>query len=392
MPSTGYTAYPMSKQIVAAYKKTGARVGTRSKVKLRSKSDIALYYTPGVGAAAQHLATHPNDARSMSIKGNSVAVISDGSAVLGLGNIGPYGALPVMEGKAHLFQELAGIDAWPLVLNTQDPQEIIQTIRAIAPNFSGINLEDIKAPQCFEIEKVLSETLDIPVMHDDQHGTAIVVLAALMNASNVVRRPLKKLRIVISGAGAAGSAVAHLLGVAGIADIVVLDRTGVLHKERKDLRGPGAKKSPYKVLLAANTNPRGVVGGIADALADADVFIGLSGGGNLDPSLIRTMAPKPIIFALANPTPEIFPDVAHAAGSALVATGRSDFPNQVNNALVFPGVFRGLLDYQKTAITDAMKVKAATALSSLIQKPTTTRILPEILDKRVVPTIAKAMR
>ena len=373
------------KQILDAFKKTGARIETKTRVKLKNKEDFALFYTPGVGVASEHLAKNPGDARLMSVKRNSVAVISDGSAVLGLGNIGPYGALPVMEGKALIFKEMANIDAWPIVLSTQDPEEIIRTIIAIAPSFGGINLEDIKAPQCFEIEERISEALDIPVMHDDQHGTAIVVLAGLINASKVTKKNLKKLRIVISGAGAAGTATAKLLVSAGVCDVIVLDRAGAIYTGRPDTNNE-------KQTLAKLTNPRKVKGELTEVLAGADVFVGLSGSGLLTAEMVSTMAPRSIVFALANPVPEIMPDEAVKGGAMVIATGRSDFPNQINNALVFPGVFRGALDKGITKITQETKLRAAKALASLVATPTAKKIIPDVFDKRVVATIAKAVR
>ena len=375
----------LSAKVLAAFKKTGARIETKGRVKLKDKAGFALYYTPGVGTASTHLAKHPEDARKLSVKKNSVAVISDGSAVLGLGNIGPYGALPVMEGKALIFKELAGIDAWPIVLDTQDPDEIVRTIIAIAPGWGGINLEDIKAPECFDVERRLIEALDIPVMHDDQHGTAIVVLAGLMNAAKVAGKPFKKLRVVISGAGAAGIAVAKLLAAAGAKDIIVLDRNGALYRGR-----PGM--NPSKQEIAALTNPRMVEGGLKDALVGSDVFIGVSGPNLLTSEDVKTMNERAIVFALSNPVPEIMPDEAKRGGALVVATGRSDFPNQVNNALVFPGVFRGALDRGVSAITERMKLKAAKALADLVPRPTATRIIPDVLDKRIVPAVAKAIR
>ena len=374
-----------TKKILAAFKKQGARIETKAKVKLTKKSDFSLWYTPGVGVASMHLAKHPKDARKMSIKANSVAIVSDGSAVLGLGNIGPYGALPVMEGKALIFKSKADVDAWPLVLDTHDPDEIIRIVKAVAPNFGGINLEDIAAPQCFDIEKRLVEELDIPVMHDDQHGTAIVVLAGLINAAKVVKKDLKKLRIVISGAGAAGTAVAKLLTAAGVRDIVLLDRAGAIYAGRADLNA-------HKKELAALTNPRKAKGGLADVMQDADVFIGVSGKGLLKPEHVATMAPRGIIFALANPDPEILPDEAWQAGAEVIATGRSDFPNQINNSLVFPGIFRGALDKGVKQITEATKLRAARALAALVAKPTAEKIIPDMLDKRVVGAVAKAVR
>ncbi|MEA2701653.1 MAG: hypothetical protein QOE22_362 [Candidatus Parcubacteria bacterium] len=376
---------PRERKILNAYKKVGARIGTASRVKLRSKEDLALYYTPGVGVASMRLAAQPQVARQLSVKRNSVAVVSDGSAVLGLGNIGPYGALPVMEGKALIFKEFADVDAWPIVLSTQDPEEIIATVLAIAPGFGGINLEDIKAPQCFEIEQRLQAALDIPVMHDDQHGTAIVVLAGLMNAAKVVRKDLKKLRIVISGAGAAGTAVAKLLTAAGVRDIIVLDRIGAIYTGRKGLAG-------HKKDLAKRTNPRKVRGTIQTTLADADVFVGVSGRGLVTREMVASMAKDAIVFALANPEPEILPDQARAAGARVIATGRSDFPNQINNALVFPGIFRGALDKGITKITEDTKLRAARALAALVTRPTPAKIIPDVLDRRVVPTVAKSVR
>lgn len=374
-----------SKIILAAFKKQGARIETKTRVKLSNKKDFSLWYTPGVGVASTHLAQHPEDARKMSIKKNSVAVISDGSAVLGLGNIGPYGALPVMEGKALIFKGKANVDAWPIVLDSQDPEEIIRTVKAIAPSFGGINLEDIAAPNCFEVEKRLIEELDIPVMHDDQHGTAIVVLAGLMNAAKVVKKNIKNLKVVISGAGAAGTAVAKLLLASGIKDIIVLDRTGILHTDREDL-------NIYKKELAMLTNPRMITGGLVEAMQNADVFIGVSGKGVLSAEHVALMAPRSIVFAMANPEPEILPDEAKKAGAEVVATGRSDFPNQINNALVFPGIFRGALDKGVKKITEETKLRAAKALAALVPKPTAIKIIPEITDSRVVVAVAKAVR
>jgi malate dehydrogenase (oxaloacetate-decarboxylating) len=374
-----------SKQILAAFKKTGARIETKSRVKMKTKEDFALYYTPGVGTASMHLAAHPEDARDLSVKRNSVAVISDGSAVLGLGNIGPYGALPVMEGKALIFKEKANIDAWPIVLSTQNTDEIVNTIINIAPGWGGINLEDFSAPNCFEIEQRLIEALDIPVMHDDQHGTAIVALAGLINASKVVKKNLKKLKIVISGAGAAGVAIVKLLRAAGIEDIISVDRVGIIEPSRTDL-------NKVKQELAAITNPRMVSGDLMNALVYADVFIGVSSAGLLTSDHVKVMGTKPIIFALANPVPEIMPDEAKKGGAAVIATGRSDFPNQINNALVFPGIFRGALDKGIRRITDDTKLRAAKALAALIPNPTAQKIVPDILDKRVVAAVAKSVR
>jgi malate dehydrogenase (oxaloacetate-decarboxylating) len=372
-------------EILKAFKKVGARVETKSRVKLKNKEDFALFYTPGVGVVSNHLAAHPEDARNYSVKKNSVAVISDGSAVLGLGNIGPYGALPVMEGKALIFKELAGIDAWPIVLDTQDTDEIVRTILAIAPGWGGINLEDFSAPRCFEIERRLIEALDIPVMHDDQHGTAIVVLAGMTNAAKVVKKNFKKLRVVISGAGAAGVAITKLLLSAGITDIIVTDTKGIINEGRTDL-------TDVKRELAELTNPRAVSGDLMDALIEADAFVGVSGPGTVTKDHIKVMAEKAIVFALANPTPEIMPDEARAGGAAVIATGRSDFPNQLNNSLVFPGVFRGALDKGIRKITNETKLRAAKAIAELVPNPTAEKIIPDNLDKRVVPAVAKSVR
>ncbi len=376
---------PQEKKILKAFKDVGARIETKGRTKLKTKEDIARFYTPGVGVASRHLAAHPEDARLLSVKRNSVAVISDGSAVLGLGNIGPYGALPVMEGKALIFREFAGIDAWPIVLSTQDPDEIVRTVLAIAPGWGGINLEDIKAPQCFEIERRLIEALDIPVMHDDQHGTAIVVLAGLTNAAKVVKKKLTALRVVIAGAGAAGVATAKLLRAAGVTDIVLVDTKGALSAARTDLNE--SKKELVKL-----TNPRHVSGSLAEVVAGSDVFIGVSGPNTMTAQMVATMAERAIVFALSNPTPEILPEEAKKGGAMVIATGRSDFPNQINNALVFPGIFRGALDKGVTEITEETKIRAAKALAALVEKPTAGKIIPDVLDKRVVPAVAKAVR
>ena len=374
-----------TKKILTAFKKQGARIETKARVKLADKKDFSLWYTPGVAVASMHLAKHPKDARLMSVKKNSVAVVSDGSAVLGLGNIGPYGALPVMEGKALIFKKMAGVDAWPIVLDTQDPDEIVRAVKAIAPVFGGINMEDIASPKCFDIEKRLIAELDIPVMHDDQHGTAIIVLAGLMNATKVVKKNIKNLKVVISGAGAAGTAVAKLLHAFGIADIILLDRAGTIYASRPEL-------NEHKKELAALTNPRGVRGGLAEAMRGADVFIGVSGKGLLKAEHVASMAPRSIVFAMANPEPEILPSEAKRAGAMVIATGRSDFPNQINNALVFPGIFRGALDKGVKKITEATKLRAARALAALIPHPTAHKIIPDLLDPRVVKAVARAVR
>lgn len=367
------------------HKKLKGKLQVVSKAKLRSVDDWSTFYTPGVAAVSSHLAKKPNDARQYTIKNNTVAVVSDGSAVLGLGNIGPYGALPVMEGKCAIFKEMAGVDAFPIVLDTQDPEEIIETVKRIAPAFGGINLEDIAAPKCFEIEERLKRELDIPVMHDDQHGTAIVVLAGLINAAKVVKKSTASLKVVIVGAGAAGRAIALLLVRYGVKDVVLSDSQGVIFVNRKGL-------SPYKRDLAKITNPCGVEGTVIDATKGADVVIGVSGPGTLARAYIEEMAENPIVFALANPIPEIMPDDAKRAGAAVVATGRSDFANQINNSLVFPGVFRGALDRGVRDITDDMKLKAAKNLAAMVKKPTASKIIPKVGEKGLVANIAKAIR
>lgn len=374
----------IGEEALRLHRERGGKIETKGTIDLSKRENLALAYTPGVGAVSTYLAEHPEEAGKYSVKGNSIAVVSDGSAVLGLGNIGPYGALPVMEGKALIFKEFAGIDAWPIVLSTQDPEEIIAAVKAIAPSFSGINLEDIAAPQCFMIEERLIEELDMPVMHDDQHGTAIVVLAGLMNAAKVVGKPLEGMRVVILGAGAAGTACAKLLVLRGIHDVVVVDRKGAIHASREGL-------TQEKRALAKVTNPQGRSGSLEEVLQGADAVIGLSGAGHLKKEHIESMAKDAIVFALANPTPEIMPEEASAAGAAVIATGRSDFPNQINNALVFPGVFRGALDNGVRRITDDMKLAAATALAELVGDPSKEKIVPDILDERVVEAVASAI-
>ncbi len=373
--------------ILATYRKVGGRVETRGKVTLTSKEDFALFYTPGVGKVSMHLAEHPEDARELSIKGNSVAVVSDGTAVLGLGNIGPYGALPVMEGKALIFKQLANIDAWPLVLDTKDPEEIIRIVKAIAPNFGGINLEDIAAPQCFEIERRLIEELDIPVMHDDQHGTAIVTLAGLINAATVTGRDLNTSRVVVNGVGAAGSAIMRLLKrYAPGMSLLAVDTKGIISSGIEGLNAEKRSLIDDGIILGEES------GDLTKALTGADIFIGVSKGNILSGEMVKKMNADPIIFAMANPVPEIMPEEAKAAGAAVMATGRSDFPNQINNALVFPGVFRGALDGKVRKITEDMKLNAAKAIAALVETPSAECIIPDILDERVVPAVAAAIR
>ncbi len=375
----------IGKASLLLHKKLRGKVSIVPKMAVRNKQDLSLVYTPGVGAVSSYVATHKDKMAEYTMKGNTVAVISDGSAVLGLGNIGPEGALPVMEGKAMLFKALSGIDAFPLVLATQDTEEIIATIKNIAPVFGGINLEDISAPRCFEIERRLQEMLDIPVLHDDQHGTALVVLSGLINALKVVKKNPKQIRIVISGSGAAGTAIAELLILFGVGDVVMLDSKGILHKERTDL-------TEEKQALVKKTNKEGKKGGLDEALLGADVFIGVSKGNTVQERHVRSMAKGAIVFALANPLPEIMPDLAKKAGAAVVATGRSDFANQINNSLGFPGIFRGALDHKVKKITDQMLIRAARHLAALVVKPTAERIVPNTFDPAVVKAVARAIR
>ncbi len=375
----------IGKESLALHKKLRGKVSIVPKISVKNKQDLSLVYTPGVGAVSSYVALHKDKMAEYTMKGNTVAVISDGSAVLGLGNIGPEGALPVMEGKAMLFKALSGIDAFPIVLATQDTEEIIRTVKNIAPVFGGINLEDIAAPRCFEIERRLQEELSIPVLHDDQHGTALVVLAGLINAFRVVKKQPKKSRIVISGAGAAGTAIAELLLLFGVGDVLMLDSQGIIHSKRLDL-------SPEKASLAQKTNREQRTGGLNEALVGADVFIGVSKGNTVTEEHIQSMADKAIVFALANPVPEIMPEQAKRAGAFVAATGRSDFANQINNSLGFPGIFRGALDHKVRRITDAMLIRAAKNLAALVKKPNRECIVPNTFDKQVVAAVARAIR
>ncbi|GAB3759093.1 NAD-dependent malic enzyme [Microlunatus parietis] len=364
----------------------GGKIEMNAKHPIRNRDDLSMIYTPGVARICNAIAKNPEDARRLTIKRNSVAVITDGSAVLGLGNIGPKAALPVMEGKAALFKRFAEIDAWPLCLDTQDVDEIINVVKAVAPGFAGINLEDISAPRCFEIEARLREQLDIPVFHDDQHGTAIVVLAALYNALRVVGKELSKIRIVMSGAGAAGTAIIKLLLAAGATDVVVADIAGVVHRGRDGLAGELA-------WLADHTNRLGLTGTLSDAIDGADVFIGVSAPGVLTGADVQRMADKAIVFALANPEPEIDPAVAMEYAE-VVATGRSDFPNQINNVLAFPGVFRGLLDARSTEVTTPMLIAAARALAGVVtdEELNAAYITPSVFHADVHHAVATAVR
>ncbi|SFJ76784.1 NAD-dependent malic enzyme [Cellulomonas sp. KH9] len=364
----------------------GGKLSIESKVPLRNRDDLSMAYTPGVARVCRAIADHPEDARRLTIKRNTIAVVTDGTAVLGLGDIGPLAALPVMEGKAVLFKRFAGIDAFPICLDTTDVDRIVETVVAIAPAFAGINLEDISAPRCFEIERRLRERLDIPVFHDDQHGTAIVVVAALTNALQVVGKRIGDVRVVMSGAGAAGTAVLRLLLAAGVRDVVVADIDGVVHRDRPGL-------SPSLRWTAEATNHRGLTGTLRDAVVDADVFIGLSAPDVITGDDVARMAPDAIVFALANPRPEVDPDDA-ARHAAVVGTGRSDFANQINNVLAFPGVFRGLLDAQSRTVTESMLLAAAYALASVVHPDelNPTYIVPSVFNAEATSAVAAAVR
>lgn len=371
-----------AQEALKKHKELRGKISVTPKDTLDSKDKLSTYYTPGVGAVSSYVAEHPKEARDYTWLNNCVAVISDGTAVLGLGDIGPYGALPVMEGKAMLFKHFADIDAVPIVLNVHTADEIVAAVKAIAPSFGGINLEDIAAPICFEVEERLKAELDIPVMHDDQHGTAVVTLAGLINACKVTGKQLSDCKIVLVGAGAAGVAIAKLLHTYAKPTIIAVDSKGIVSSDRQDLN------DEKKRLLAFAGKPV-AAGSLADALSGADVFIGVSKPGLLTGEMVKTMAQNPIIFALSNPTPEIMPDEARAAGAAVVATGRSDFPNQVNNALAFPGIFRGALDHGVTKITDDHKIAAAEALAGLVESPDADHIMPSVLDERNVRAVAE---
>jgi malate dehydrogenase (oxaloacetate-decarboxylating) len=363
----------------------GGKLEVQSKVSLRNRDDLSRAYTPGVARVCQAIAANPADARRLTIKRNTVAVVTDGSAVLGLGNLGAAAAMPVMEGKAALFKRFANVDAWPVCLDTQDPEEIIRTVQILAPAYGGINLEDIAAPRCFEIEARLRELLEIPVFHDDQHGTAVVVLGALRNALRVVGKQISDCKVVVSGVGAAGSAIIRLLqSNGGPGDIVAVDIGGIVHSGRADLDDNLRR-------IAAHTNLEGASGSLADALVGADVFIGVSAPSLFGAVELRTMARDAIVFALANPDPEIDPAVA-TTYAAVVATGRSDYPNQINNVLAFPGVFRGLLDAQARDITDAMLIAAAHAIADVVTEPNPSFVVPSVFDSSVAPAVAEAVR
>lgn len=380
----GVVVYGIHDSTVQAH--LGGKIEIALKRPLATRQDLSRIYTPGVARICEKIAGDEREARKLTIKRNTVAVVTDGTAVLGLGDIGPKAAMPVMEGKAALFKKFGNVDAWPICLDTKDTEEIIRTVKAIAPGFGGINLEDISAPRCFDIERRLKDELDIPVFHDDQHGTAVVVLAALINALKVVKKNIADIKIVVSGVGAAGNAIIRLLLQQGATDIIGCGRHGALGSFHTEA-------NPDRNWIAQNTNPRGIQGSLREVLAGADVFIGVSSGGILDGSDIATMADDAVVFALANPEPEVDP-IAAGEHAAIVATGRSDYPNQINNVLAFPGIFRGLLDIQAPEVTDEMLVVAAQAIAAAVQPEQLNAnfIIPGVFHKTVAADVAKAIR
>ncbi len=363
----------------------GGKLRVEPKIPIKTRDDLSMAYTPGVARICRAIADDPAKVWNLTVKQNAVAVVTDGTAVLGLGDIGPEAALPVMEGKAALFKEFGGVDAWPVCLATTDPDEIVAVVTAIAPVFGGVNLEDISAPRCFEVEERLRATLDIPVFHDDQHGTAVVVLAALLNALRVVGKPIDECRVVVTGVGAAGVATTKMLRAAGVRDVVGCDREGVLYSGRPGLAGA-------KLEYAESTNPRGLRGTADEALAGADVFVGLSGPGAVSVDGVASMADDSIVFAMANPTPEVAPEEIEGL-AAVVGTGRSDYPNQINNVLAFPGIFRGALDVRASDVTEAMTLAAAHAIAAVVQPDELSPdyVIPSVFDRRVAPAVAEAV-
>ncbi|MBN2457514.1 NADP-dependent malic enzyme [Candidatus Woesearchaeota archaeon] len=391
-----------TKESLRLHKRHKGKIEIKSKVSLGSKKELSLSYSPGVAAPCLEISRDRSKAYDYTSKGNMVAVVSDGSAVLGLGKIGPQAALPVMEGKAILFKEFGGVDAFPILVDSYDTEEIISTVVRIAPGFGGINLEDISSPRCFEIEERLDDLLDIPVFHDDQHGTAAVVLAGLINSAKVVGKELKEFKVTINGAGAAGIAIARILIECGIKDIIVLDSKGALYYCREDIQMNRVKKEIARLTNASCRLKKGQAkdpeecarcnkGGLADSVLGRDVFIGVSVGKLLTQEMVRSMAKDPIIFALANPEPEIMPDLAIAAGAAVAASGRSDYPNQINNVLCFPHIFRGALDAAATRINKQMVIAAAYALAESVKSPRADKIIPDVFEKQYRVRVAKAV-
>ncbi len=374
----------LREEALALHSARKGKIEVTSKVKLENGHDLSLAYTPGVAEPCKDIHTDGEKAYEYTSKGNLVAVLTDGSRVLGLGNIGAHASIPVMEGKAVLFKTFGGVDAFPICLDTHDIEEIIKCAKAVAPVFGGINLEDIENPKCFEVEDRLKEELDIPVFHDDQHGTAIVALAALINALKVVGKKIESAKIVVNGAGAAGSAIAKILVNAGAKNLILLDSKGAIYEGREEL-------DKYKEELAHRTNPLKAKGGLAEIIAGADVFIGVSKPNILKEEMVRSMAKKPVVFALCNPVPEIDPNLAKKAGAAVVGTGRSDYQNQINNVLAFPGVFRGALDVRASRINEHMKVAAAHAIAATISSPTPEKVVPDVFNKSVALNVALAV-
>lgn len=377
----------IDEKAIFLHKQWHGKIETTSKAPVKNREDLSIAYTPGVAAPCRIIAEDPDAAYTYTLKANTVAVVSDGSAVLGLGNIGPEAAMPVMEGKCVLFKEFGNINAFPICLSTQDPDEIVAAVKAIAPTFGGINLEDISAPRCFEIEERLKKELDIPVFHDDQHGTAIVVLAGIINSLKITGKKKEDCRVVVNGAGSAGIAIAKLLLRYGFTDVTLCDRQGILRSGMEELNW--MQESMMEV-----TNPRGLSGSLADALKDADIFVGVSAPGIVSKEMVASMHPDAILFAMANPVPEIMPDEARAAGARIVGTGRSDFPNQVNNVIAFPGIFKGALEGRATQITEEMKLAAAEAIAGLVSDDQLSEefILPEAFDPRVAQAVSAAVK
>lgn len=373
------------KKSLELHKKHKGKIAVVSKVPLRDKNDLALAYSPGVAEASRQIAKNPKKVFEYTSKGNMVAVVSDGSAILGLGNLGAHASIPVMEGKSALFKKFAGIDAFPICLNTQNEDEIVEIVKNISPVFGAINLEDISAPRCFNIEKRLRRELDIPVMHDDQHGTAVVVLAGLINSLKLRKSKVKDVKIIVNGAGSAGLAIVDLLLIYGFKNIIVLDSKGAIYEGREDL-------NEEKQKIVKETNKEKIKGNLEEVIKNRDIFIGVSKAKVLTEKMIRTMSPKPIIFALANPEPEIMPDLAKKAGAFIVATGRSDFPNQVNNALAFPGIFKGALQNKIKQFNDKMFIKAGEALAKATGKISTEKIIPSPFEKGLADKIAKVIK
>lgn len=379
MPKKDY-----AKLALEAHEKFKGKISVEPKMPLETKDDLSIAYTPGVAKPCQEIAEDKEKAYTYTAKGNMVAVVSDGSAVLGLGNIGPEASLPVMEGKSVLFKKFANVDAFPIILGTQDTDEIIHTVKNIAPGFGGINLEDISAPRCFEIEKRLKQELNIPVFHDDQHGTAIVTLAGMYNALELTHKEMSELQVVVNGAGAAGVAIVKLLFAAGVKDVIMCDSRGIIYKGRKSL-------NTTKKEMAEITNKQGRKGSLEDAVKNMDVFIGVSVPNVLSKDMVKSMNENPMIFAMSNPDPEILPQDAKEAGAAVVATGRSDFPNQINNVLAFPGLFRGALDARITRLTTKMFITAAKAIADCVEDVTPDKIIPSPFDERVPKRVAEAI-